>query len=210
MTNNGTDIVKGQYIFLGLYLCTFLVVAGVFMSSKAFPVLSLVPLVLSKRIHSIYMLRMFNDCVAVFYGYLALYCYVKGRYRLGCVLYSLGVSVKMNMLLQAPGVLLVLLAGTGLAETVICLSICATVQLVLGFPFLTTFPVEYISKSFELSRVFMYKWTVNLKFLPEDIFVSKALSIGLLVGTIFGKKSVCQVYSARMHVCVKSSCAYVF
>ena len=43
----------------------------------------------------------------------------------------------------------------------------------LGLPFLTTYPFEYLHRSFELSRVFFHVWTVNLKFLPEDVFQSK-------------------------------------
>lgn len=93
----------------------------------------------------------------------------------------------MNILLQAPGVLLVLLCGSGLQETFICLSICAIWQVILGFPFLTTFPYEYLKNSFDVGRVFMYQWTVNWKFLPEDIFVSKDLSLGLLICTIIGE-----------------------
>jgi alpha-1,3-mannosyltransferase len=92
----------------------------------------------------------------------------------------------MNMLLYAPGVLLVLLMGTGWVETIVCLSICAGVQLLLGLPFLSTYPTEYLSRSFDLGRVFMFKWTVNLKFLPEDIFVGKPLSLVLLALTIIG------------------------
>lgn len=96
------------------------------------------------------------------------------------------VSVKMNMLLYAPGVLLVLLIATGLKETIICLSICAAIQLILGYPFLSTYPVEYLMRSFDVRRVFEYKWTVNLKFLPEEIFKGKALSGILLLLTIAG------------------------
>lgn len=92
----------------------------------------------------------------------------------------------MNMLLYAPGILLVLLIATTLQETIICLSICALLQLLLGFPFLITFPKEYLTRSFELNRVFMYKWTVNFKFLSEEIFLKKYLSILLLVLTISG------------------------
>jgi alpha-1,3-mannosyltransferase len=80
----------------------------------------------------------------------------------------------------------------------VCLFICAAVQLVLAIPFLTTYPVEYISRSFDLGRVFMHKWTVNFKFLSEDVFVSKNLSILLLLLTIlavagFGFKWVAEV-----------------
>jgi alpha-1,3-mannosyltransferase len=58
------------------------------------------------------------------------------------------------------------------------------VQLVLGYPFLSTYPVEYLQQAFDLGRVFMHKWTVNYRFLPEDIFVSRMLSVGLLLLTI--------------------------
>eukprot|EP01034_Spumella_vulgaris_P043042 gene43042-53414_t len=77
------------------------------------------------------------------------------------------------MLLHAPGILLVLLMATGYTETLICLSICAGLQLVVGYPFLSTYPVQYLTKSFELGRVFMHKWTVNFKFLSEEVFVAK-------------------------------------
>ena len=96
------------------------------------------------------------------------------------------VSIKMNILLQAPGLLLIYLLSLGWVETLICLSICAQVQMILGYPFLVTYPIQYLSRSFELGRVFMFKWTVNFKFLPEDIFIGKELSIVLLIMTIIG------------------------
>ena len=40
-------------------------------------------------------------------------------------------------------------------------------QLVLGAPFLVAAPASYLRKAFELSRVFLHQWTVNLHFLPE-------------------------------------------
>lgn len=54
-------------------------------------------------------------------------------------------------------------------------------QLVLGLPFLTQYPVEYISKSFELSRVFLLEWSVNWSFLPEEYFKSKGFATFLLL-----------------------------
>lgn len=98
------------------------------------------------------------------------------QWRIGSLLYSLGVSIKMNVLLFAPGLLLLLLQHSAHApaatnakpstllqwmrrysETVSCLAICAAVQLLLGAPFLATFPVEYISRAFNFGRVFMYR-----------------------------------------------------
>lgn len=42
--------------------------------------------------------------------------------------YSLAVGVKMNILLFAPGLLLLLLQAKGILGTAVCLSICAAVQ----------------------------------------------------------------------------------
>lgn len=52
--------------------------------------------------------------------------------------------------------------------------------MLVGAPFLTTNFWGYIGRSFELGRVFTFKWSVNYKFLPENIFVSKQLALSLL------------------------------
>lgn len=54
-------------------------------------------------------------------------------------------------------------------------------QLVLGLPFLMQYPVQYLSKSFELSRIFLLEWSVNWSFLPEDFFKSKGFARILLI-----------------------------
>jgi ALG3 protein len=46
----------------------------------------------------------------------------------------------------------------------------AALQGALAAPFLAAAPMSYASKAFELSRVFLHRWTVNLKFLPEAVF----------------------------------------
>ena len=137
---------------------------------------------LSKRIHSIFVLRLFNDGPAMLLLHLSIYLFACcDAWALGCVLFSLAVSIKMNVLLFAPGLLLLLLQKNGsLRGTLGHLSICATVQFILGWPFLSTYPVSYIKKAFEFDRVFFFKWTVNWKFLPEDLFVSKKLALILL------------------------------
>jgi alpha-1,3-mannosyltransferase len=61
---------------------------------------------------------------------------------------------------------------------------CGIIQVALGAPFLLHAPINYVSKSFELSRVFFYKWTVNFKFLSEEAFLSPQLSWILLLLTL--------------------------
>lgn len=119
---------------------------------------------LSKRIHSIFILRLFNDGPAMLLLYLSMLFFMHNKWRIGCFFFSSGVSIKMNILLFAPGLLLLLLQyPNSIWDTIICLGICATVQLLLGAPFLLSYPQSYIRKAFEFDRVFFYKWTVNWK-----------------------------------------------
>jgi alpha-1,3-mannosyltransferase len=86
---------------------------------------------LSKRIHSIYILRLFNDGPAMMLLYLSIILFIYGRWKVGCVVYSTAVSIKMNILLFAPGLLLLLLQSqSNLLETILCLAIFAMVQLI--------------------------------------------------------------------------------
>lgn len=187
LTDEGKNIVKAQWLFVGIYICNLLVVLWSYMRSRKIPLVWCLLLILSKRIHSIYMLRMFNDCVAIFFGYVAILLFTYKYWKVGSIFYSLAVSIKMNLFLFAPGIFFLYLLDIGIVGAIKCISICAVVQLVLGWPFLSTYPVSYITKAFELSRVFMYKWTVNFKFLPEEVFLSKKLSLILLLVTALGK-----------------------
>ena len=125
----------------------------------------------SKRLHSIFILRLFNDGPTMMLLYLSIGCFVTTqlpstwKWSLGCFLFSLAVSVKMNVLLFAPGLLLLLLQVSRNLQQVVyrLLVFCALPQLILGAPFLLTHPVSYLRKAFELDRVFFYKWTVNWK-----------------------------------------------
>eukprot|EP00567_Pseudictyota_dubia_P012719 CAMPEP_0197458078 /NCGR_PEP_ID=MMETSP1175-20131217/47671_1 /TAXON_ID=1003142 /ORGANISM="Triceratium dubium, Strain CCMP147" /LENGTH=78 /DNA_ID=CAMNT_0042992605 /DNA_START=27 /DNA_END=260 /DNA_ORIENTATION=+ len=67
--------------------------------------LAMVLLCLSKRIHSIFVLRLFNDCPAMLLLYVSVYLFALNKWRTGCIFFSLAVSIKMNVLLFAPGLL---------------------------------------------------------------------------------------------------------
>ncbi len=87
----------------------------------------------------------------------------------------------MNILLFAPAILLFYLTSLGWMKTAVQLSICALVQLIIGLPFLLTYPVQYIKGSFDLGRVFEHKWTVNYRFLDRELFENKSFHLGLLI-----------------------------
>jgi len=205
-------ILKMQFIFLMFYLLTHLTIFSIYSKSFRLPahkpiLFLLLPLLcLSKRIHSIFVLRLFNDPLALLFAYLSIHQLISKKYKSSCLLYSIGVSIKMNVFLFAPGLLLVMLQGkkyammaqstrkltlthsfTALPVKSVVLHlilICGLSQVLIGLPFLLHAPVSYLSKAFEFDRVFFYKWTVNFKFLNEDIFLRKELSLALLLTTL--------------------------
>lgn len=127
------------------------------------------------------MLRLFNDTIAMLLAYLSFLCFIKRKWSIGCFLYSIAVSIKMNILLFAPGLLLLLLQSHSILRTIYYLTICASVQVLVGLPFLYHYPISYLTKAFELGRVFNHKYTVNFKFLSEEIFIHPWFSKALLL-----------------------------
>ena len=132
---------------------------------------------------SLSLLRLFNDAPAMLIAHLALLAFSHEHLLLGCTMYSLAVSCKMNVLLMAPGLAWYLFRRTGSSVEKTCRWILymGFIQLVLGAPFLLHNPKAYIHRSFELSRVFLYKWTVNWRFVSEgrDIFFCNISSVVL-------------------------------
>ena len=209
----GRDIQKAQYLFVLLYVTTQFIVFMLYTqviqyyrqrrstiassttsstttttaTTTASTIWSLricmICLCLSKRYHSIFLLRLFNDGPTMLVTYLSFWCFINHQWKLGCFVYSVAVSLKMNVLLFAPGLLYLLLQITNndIINTMFpYLFICGITQLIIGYPFLSRYPISYLRKAFELDRVFFYKWTVNWKFLSEQWFLSKYWSIFLL------------------------------
>lgn len=52
--------------------------------------------------------------------------------------------------------------------------------MLLAVPFLKENPVGYVSRAFELTRQFLFKWTVNWRFVGEEVFLSRRFSLTLL------------------------------
>ncbi|XP_052660364.1 dol-P-Man:Man(5)GlcNAc(2)-PP-Dol alpha-1,3-mannosyltransferase isoform X1 [Harpia harpyja] len=186
-TGRGTDIRLAQYLFAGLYLLNLLLIFRIYCrTNKVPPYVFFFMCCASYRIHSIFVLRLFNDPVAMAILFLAINLFLEERWSWGCLLFSLAVSVKMNILLFAPGLLFLLLQRFGLLGCIPKLCICALLQIVLGLPFLLVNPVGYLTRSFDLGRQFQFKWTVNWRFLPEEVFQNRAFHTMLLLAHLAG------------------------
>jgi len=75
-------------------------------------------LCLSKRLHSIYILRLFNDCWTQLFLLAACWLFVKRQWTVGGIAYALALGVKMNALLYFPGVIIVIMLATGLERAI--------------------------------------------------------------------------------------------
>ncbi|KAK0714529.1 glycosyltransferase family 58 protein [Lasiosphaeris hirsuta] len=179
LTSEGRNILLAQQLFAALYMATLGVVMACYWQAKAPPYVFPL-LILSKRLHSIFVLRCFNDCFAVFFLWLAIFCFQRRSWRLGALLYTWGLGIKMSLLLVLPAVGIVLFLGSGLASSMRLAAMMALVQVLIGVPFLAYNPWGYLSKAFEFSRQFFFKWTVNWRFVGEDVFLSKGFALGLL------------------------------
>eukprot|EP00759_Apiculatamorpha_spiralis_P008459 PhF_6_TR15452/c0_g1_i2/m.24005/K03845/ALG3; alpha-1,3-mannosyltransferase len=180
LTDKGTNIFLAQVIFAGIYVATVAIVLALYSTAKSLPGWVPFILIVSKRIHSLYVLRMFNDTVAMMILYLSILLIIRNKWWGGCTAYSLAVAVKMNVALFSPALLFVLLKTHSFGNVVKYIVWMGVVQLILGAPFMMYAPISYLTRAFELSRVFTYKWSVNFKFLDEVTFQSKPWALLLL------------------------------
>ncbi|KAM3326337.1 dol-P-Man:Man(5)GlcNAc(2)-PP-Dol alpha-1,3-mannosyltransferase isoform X1 [Capsicum chacoense] len=177
----GGQVYPAQILFGFLYIMDLAIVLFVYLKTNVVPWWALSLLSLSKRVHSIFVLRLFNDCFATALLHAALVSIIFQKWHLGLVIFSGAVSIKMNVLLYAPPLLLLMVKAMDIIGVISALAGAALVQIVIGLPFILSHPASYISNAFNLGRVFIHFWSVNFKFVPEDIFVSKAFALSLLV-----------------------------
>ncbi|KAJ8597956.1 glycosyltransferase family 58 protein [Rhizopogon salebrosus TDB-379] len=182
ITDAGRNIARAQQIYGALYVLSVSLVCAIYKKAKV-PNWTLLLLPLSKRLHSIFALRLFNDCWSVVFMQAAILAFQSAWDDLGVLLFSLALSVKMSAILYLPGLLVILFKRHGSAITIRHILVLALTQIVLARSFLEN-PTSYFQNAFDLSRIFLYKWTVNWRFVDERTFLSSAWAKGLLLGHV--------------------------
>ncbi|KAF3436425.1 hypothetical protein FNV43_RR23517 [Rhamnella rubrinervis] len=177
----GGEVYPAQILFGILYFINMGIILFIYVKTEVLPWWALALLCLSKRMHSIFVLRLFNDCLAMMLLHAALASIIYQRWHLGLIIFSGAVSVKMNVLLYAPSLLLLMLKAMDISGVISALASAALVQILLGLPFIISHPLAYVSRAFNLGRIFIHFWSVNFKFVPEPIFISKAFAVLLLI-----------------------------
>ncbi|KAH9276443.1 hypothetical protein BASA83_001139 [Batrachochytrium salamandrivorans] len=117
LTGGGKYILLAQIIFGGIYITTLFVVILLYRRSQIFPIWAIPLLMLSRRNHSIYMLRLFNDPIAMLFMFSSILALTKRQYERASIWFSLALSIKMNVLLFAPGMAWVFFFNAGLVRS---------------------------------------------------------------------------------------------
>jgi alpha-1,3-mannosyltransferase len=90
----------------------------------------------------------------------------------------------MSLLLALPAIGVVLFLARGVQAALKQALMIGQLQIILAYPFISGNAMGYLSRAFELSRQFLFKWTVNWRFVGEEMFLSKEFSMALLLGHI--------------------------
>jgi alpha-1,3-mannosyltransferase len=200
VTKGTSDVAAGQQLFSWLYLLNLLFVLVIYSNLRAKPWIAML-LMLSKRLHSIYILRLFNDCFTTLFMVLTVlalqYSGILKRSFPGISkvltnivapsFFSSAISIKMNALLYLPGFILIVyfLNNEVLLSLIIPVTVIVFWQILIASQFLFNGSIirdSYFSNAFNFGRKFLYKWTVNFRFLDEDTFSSECFH-RLLLGT---------------------------
>ncbi|GBE82042.1 mannosyltransferase [Sparassis latifolia] len=182
ITDSGKNLVAPQEVYSLLYIALLAITCIIYRQAGDVPNWILLLLPLSKRLHSIFVLRLFNDCWNVFFAHAAILAFGYGWDIPGILLLGCAMSIKMSALLYLPGLVVVLFKRRGFLSTLAHVSALALTQLVIGLPFLWQYPLSYLKYSYQFSRTFLYRWTVNWRFISEETFLSSAWAKGLLAG----------------------------
>lgn len=86
LTDSGKNLWKGQQVYGTLYLATLALTAAIYKQAGGGPNWVLLLLPLSKRLHSIFVLRLFNDCWAVFAAQTAVLAFAQSWDTVGILL----------------------------------------------------------------------------------------------------------------------------
>eukprot|EP00164_Ancoracysta_twista_P002459 GFYU01003258.1.p1 GENE.GFYU01003258.1~~GFYU01003258.1.p1 ORF type:complete len:445 (+),score=81.11 GFYU01003258.1:126-1460(+) len=173
-----------QQVYALLYLIVLATCYAMSEETRLVPPAGLVLFSVSSRCRNIFVLGLFNDCVGMTLFYISLYFFTKRKWAVGCLFYSLSVSIKMNTMLASPALFMLLLCHLGVLHTILRIGICAAVQIVLGAPYLIANPKAYIAGAFNLGRQFNHEWSINFKWLPTEIFSSKLFALALLLSQV--------------------------
>jgi alpha-1,3-mannosyltransferase len=127
---------------------------------------------------------MFNDCIAMTLLFGAVLLLVYKRWLPAAIAYSLALSVKMNILLFYPALIMIQIREVGIRKALKLQAVIIATQFLVAIPFLRTHAWAYLSTAFNFGRHFEWQWTVNWRFVGETTFLKLQSSKFLITGHV--------------------------
>jgi len=87
ITDSGTNVAFAQWIYSVLYIASLFLSCIIYQLAGNVPNWAILLLPLSKRLHSIYVLRLFNDCWAVVAVQASIVAFQRGYFDTGMMLF---------------------------------------------------------------------------------------------------------------------------
>lgn len=209
VTSGGSDLRAGQLAFSYLFTLSVAMTCAVYSMLGRIRPWCLYLLIASRRLVSIYVLRLFNDCfttaamigvvlvlqLAAYWSHLLSPTLMFLANAVAADLFSMAISVKMNALLYLPAFMVVsyFLLRESLVHLAAVFLVIPLVQVLTAWKYLLPFFWDseasyirwtYLANAFNFKRKFLYEWTVNWRFFSEDTFISDAFANALLVGHV--------------------------
>jgi alpha-1,3-mannosyltransferase len=132
LTDEGRDIAFGQVLFAVLYILTLGTVMVCYIRARAPPYLFPL-LVLSKRLHSVYVLRLFNDGIAALAMWVSILLFQRKSFTAAVAIWSFGLGIKMSLLLLAPGIAVIIALSGGIRASLRLALVAVLVQVCYFF-----------------------------------------------------------------------------
>lgn len=175
-------------MFEALYLINQSIVMGIYSRSKKVPPYVILLLASSKRFHSIFLLRCFNDPVAMSFMYACILAMTYRRWTLSTVLFSCALSIKMNVLLFFPAFGILLWLTLGAWKTVGQLGLLAMTQVSCR-----TSKRKILTFCRDCWRILFLRVTQNRTFLKHSSLVVPLTTLGPLTGAWSAKRHSYQI-----------------
>ncbi|KAK8981025.1 hypothetical protein V6N11_059714 [Hibiscus sabdariffa] len=147
-------------------------------------------LCLSKRVHSIFVLRLFNDCFAMTFLHAAMASILFGWWHFGLIIFSAAVSIKMNVLLFAPSLFILMLKAMNISGVISALAGAALVQTISD-------PSSGLNSGLSVQRAYFLRSgavlecvSIKFGFISSTPLSPLTCPVGLMV--FYARKSLCE------------------
>ncbi|PIO28409.1 hypothetical protein AB205_0137460 [Aquarana catesbeiana] len=150
----------------------------------------------SYRVHSIFLLRLFNDPVAMVILFLSINLILQDHWSWGCIFYSCLCQNEHTSVSSRTAVRALLFSNPKIFSDSFNKTVQSVVRIhlvlvILALPFLLENPAGYLIRSFDFGRQFLFQWTVNWRFLPEHVFQHRVFHLALLTAHLAGLVLFC-------------------